>query len=293
MAMESEAAQHTEALEAVDVAAVTSVAPGGAHNIAPVAAQWLADSAHDRERRQQLIVQLGMDFQPYSETEAGEILYGLKMLDDFATSGSTVRELACAATVDTAVVKETRGQARGLVGRGVAEVIGKTELTIRGASPQDVIAYLMLLDGKHFQSTVNKAQEVRNEIREVKNPHHFVSYYEVKTAPFQNRTFLSSLVCQQLSDQPPTFVWVVVPLAEHPSVRPIDEQHAVRAEGARCARLTLAAPNTTRIEYVCWVDLKGNFPKVPTAQARESFPCLPRHFHSDRCSSARSSFRRC
>ena len=264
--VESEAAQHAEALEAVDVAAVHSV-PGGAQNIAPVAAQWLADSVHDRERRQQLIEQLGMDFQPYSETEAGAVLYGLKMLDDFATSGSSVRELACAATVDTAVVQETRGQARDLVGRGVAEVIGKTELTIRGASPQDVIAYLMLLDGRHFQSTINKEQEVCNEIREVKNPHHFVSYYEVKTAPFQNRTFLSSLVCQQLSDQPPTFVWVVAPLAEHPSVRPIDELHAVRAEGARCARLTLAAPNTTRIEYVCWVDLKGNFPKVPTAQS--------------------------
>ena len=61
MAVESEAAQHTEALEAVDVA-VNSVATGGAQNIAPVAAQWLADSAHDRERRQQLIEQLGMDF---------------------------------------------------------------------------------------------------------------------------------------------------------------------------------------------------------------------------------------
>ena len=181
--VESEAAQH-----AVDVAAVHSV-PGGAQNIAPVAAQWLADSAHDRERRQQLIEQLGRDFQPYCESEAGMIQYGLKMLDDFATSGSSVRELTCAATVDTAVVKETRGQARGLFGRGVAEVIGKTELTIRGASPQDVIAYLMLLDGRHFQSTINKEQEVCNEIREVKNPHHFVSHYEIKTEPLQTAPF--------------------------------------------------------------------------------------------------------
>ena len=238
----------------------------------------LLDVEHDRGQRQQLIEQMGVDMLPHSEEEALAIQRGEDMLRCFETNRPRdLRQLRCAATVDISLVKETRSaRMQGDIRRSVADVIGKTELIIRGASPQDVIAYMMLLNGKHFQSTQNQELDVFNEIREVKNPHHSVAYYEVKTAPFRNRTFLSSLVWRQLSDQPPTFVWVVVPLKEHPSVRPIDEQHAVRAEGVRCARATLVGHETTRIEYVCWVDLMGHSPRCIVGQRTHLFVSIAR-----------------
>jgi hypothetical protein len=42
----------------------------------------------------------------------------------------------------------------------------------------------------------------------------------------------------------------VSPIASHPSVTPSDESHAVRAEVARCLRLTLLSENVTNVE-VC------------------------------------------
>jgi hypothetical protein len=40
----------------------------------------------------------------------------------------------------------------------------------------------------------------------------------------------------------------VSPIASHPSVTPSDESHAVRAEVARCLRLTLLSENVTNVE---------------------------------------------
>jgi hypothetical protein len=138
------------------------------------------------------------------------------------------------------------------------ELVGYVELVIRGAGPLEIIVYLMDLNGRHFRSTLDPKTDVRDELREVRNLHHIVEFYEGKAAPFKNRTFLNTLMWKQLSDA--QFVWCLSPIADHPTVTPHDERDAVRAEGARVLRLTMIAQNVTRVEYACTLDLKGSFP---------------------------------
>ncbi len=68
--------------------------------------------------------------------------------------------------------------------------------------------------------------------------HKIVVFSEMKTAPFQNRTFLNACVCQRLANG----VWVLaaVPLASHARLAPAEERHALRAEAMRCFRCTPA-----------------------------------------------------
>ncbi len=138
------------------------------------------------------------------------------------------------------------------------ELVGYVELVIRGAGPLDIIAYLMdlIMDGT-FAPPLTET-DVRDELREVRNSHHIVEFYEGKAAPFQSRTFLHTLMWKQLSDA--RFVWCLSPIADHPTLTPSDERNAVRAEGARVLRLTVIAQNVTRVEYACTLDLTGSCP---------------------------------
>jgi hypothetical protein len=137
-------------------------------------------------------------------------------------------------------------------------LVGNTQLVIRGASPLDIIAYLMDVKSRINESRLDPLTDVRLEIREVRNVHHIITFYEGKIAPFRNRTFLNASVWKKLSDM--QCVWCTSPIASHPSVTPSDESHAVRAETVRCIRLTFIAEGVTKIEYACSVDLKGHFP---------------------------------
>ena len=137
-------------------------------------------------------------------------------------------------------------------------LVGHTELVIHGTSPLDIIAFLMDADSNYIRSRRNHNVDVRYGVREVRNPHHSVTFNEVKTAPFQNRTFLQAVLWKKLSDT--QFVWCTYPIADHPTVQPSDESHAVRAELVRCIRATYLAQGATRLEYACSVDLKGRFP---------------------------------
>jgi hypothetical protein len=209
---------------------------------------WLADVRHDRATRKAMIARMVVDGYVYSEEEESMIKRALAMLADSAHPGK-VRPFKHGLTVDKSwsmLEKET-----GLLA-------GHSELVIRGAGPLDIIAYLMDLDGRHWRSQWDPEVDVRSEIREVRSPHCTIAFYECKTAPFRNRTFLSALMWQRLSDT--QCVWCVFPVAAHPSVTPSDESHAVRAEAARCIRLTVVSPNVTNVEYACTLDLKGIFP---------------------------------
>jgi len=90
---------------------------------------------------------------------------------------------------------------------------------------------------------------------------HSIVFIELKTPPFKNRTWLTSMVCKRICDDPPTFLWVGVPLDTHPSIRPDDEHHAIRAEGSRCLRLTSIGPDLTRLEFCASLDLRGSLPQ--------------------------------
>ena len=113
-------------------------------------------------------------------------------------------------------------------------------------------------DSNYIRSRLDPKVDVHYGVREVRNPHHSVTFNEVKTAPFQNRTFLQAVLRKKLSNT--QFFWCTYPIADHPTVRPSDESHTVRAEGVRCIRLTRLAHGATRLEYACSVDLKGRFP---------------------------------
>jgi hypothetical protein len=101
---------------------------------------------------------------------------------------------------------------------------------------------------------------VRQEVLEVRSPHHTVVFSEMKAAPLQNRTILNAQLWQKVSDTPLTYVWVTVPIEGHAKIAPEDEAYSVRAELSRCIRATPTAVGVTRIEYASALDLKGHFP---------------------------------
>jgi hypothetical protein len=104
-----------------------------------------------------------------------------------------------------------------------------------------------------------------HEILELKNLHHIVVFYERRILPgFANRTFMSSIVWQNLLDAPLTFVLVAAPVERHDKVPPEQEAHAVRADGYRSLRLTRIGDNLTKLEFACSLDLNGrngHFPR--------------------------------
>ena len=57
----------------------------------------------------------------------------------------------------------------------------------------------------------------------MKNLHHIVWLREMKTAPFQNRTFLGATLWRKLSDEPTTHVVIVLPMERHAKLLPQDE----------------------------------------------------------------------
>jgi hypothetical protein len=235
----------------------------------PVLRAWLADLEHDRATRDEMIAAMVGDGHAYDEEEDSTIQQRLAML---AANSAHAGELSRSDSL-TSVVRRTSGRAgqRAEATHGptvdsrwtqrddaTGELVGYVELVIRGAGPLDIIAYLMDINGRHWRSRLDPEVDVRDELREVRKLHHIVEFYECKAAPFQNRTFLSTLMWKQLSAA--QFVWCLSPTADHPTVAPSDERDAVRAEGARVLRLTVIAQNVTRVEYACALDLKGSFP---------------------------------
>ena len=211
--------------------------------------QWLVDLEHDQETRRDIILRMVSQEHLYDDDEDSMIQRGLAILAADSAQTGSVPQSKHGPTVDASWTKLDEGS--GLL-------VGYTTLVLRGAGPLDIIAYLMDLNGRHFRSTLDPKTDVRDELREVRNLHHIVEFYEGKAAPFKNRTFLNTLMWKQLSDA--QFVWCLSPIADHPTVTPHDERDAVRAEGARVLRLTMIAQNVTRVEYACTLDLKGSCP---------------------------------
>ncbi len=210
--------------------------------------QWLEDVEHDRSTRNAMISQMHASEWSFSSMEDAAIKDGVSLLDAFSSQQGKATDLRLVRTVDRSRVKAYDGQ-----------LVGETVLVIRGATPEDIIAFLMDVSSKHERSRLDPETDVCDEVREVRSLHHKVEYYECKTAPFRNRTMLQALVWKQLSET--QFVWVTVPIGSHPSVDPKDEQLKVRAELKRCFRLTSLTSDTTKVEYACAIDLRGNFPR--------------------------------
>jgi hypothetical protein len=239
---------------------------------------WIADVAHDRTRREQLVASIAAaDVHDVEEEEEDLIVQGRAMFDVFATQGKTrrtrMKSLKRSKTIDRSRLKHDSQTGR-LVGEGQALI---------RAPPEHVLAYLCDIDGKHFRTKLNRNIYVRYEIREVKNEHHTVLLIEMKTAPFRNRLLLVSVVWKKLSDDPRSYVWVVMSIDNHASVSAHEERHAVRAHVARCVIVTDIGGGSTRLEYAVSLDLQGHFPECTSpladqpARALVSFrsPCCP------------------
>ena len=143
---------------------------------------WLVDLEHDRNTRRDMMATMVADGTAYDHEEDSMIQCRLAMLA--ADSAGKVRRLKSEPTVDSCWTK--LDEESGLL-------VGNTQLVIRGAGPLDIISYLMDADSRHQQSRLDPKVDVRREIREI-NVHHTITFYELKTAPFHNRTFLDAMV---------------------------------------------------------------------------------------------------
>ena len=195
---------------------------------------WLADVEHDRATRADMIEQMLAGGHLYSPAEDSKVQELLAMLTTDSSQTRRARQLKHGATEESSW---TRLDEDGVL-------VGGTELVIHGASPLDIIAFLMDIDSRYNRSRLDPNVDVHYGVREARNPHYSVTFNECKIAPFQNRTFLQALVCKKMSDA--TYVWCTYPIANHSTVEPSDEIHVVRAELVRCIRLTRLAHGATR-----------------------------------------------
>ena len=195
-------------------------------------------AGHDAAWRQQWIATMDSAPQSYTEAEKSAIAQALKTLGAFAVPPGTTR---------------TKFDAQS------KRLIGATTCTIPSVGPDQVAAYLMHADSHAIRGTLDPNVQVRFDVLERASSHQVIIFSELKTAPFQNRTFLNLSVCQKLSAN--VWLWVTVPLSSHARIGPHDELHAVRAEAMRCCRMTAASDSEScLLEYACWLDLKGSFP---------------------------------
>jgi hypothetical protein len=130
---------------------------------------------------------------------------------------------------------------------------------VPGATPQEVIAYLMEIFRSKFSRTILNSGDVRDEMLEEVSGHHIVGFKEFRAAGYRNRTFLQDEIWRQLPGATLTFIWASSPRESHRSIRPQDEQHAVRASCERCIRVS-ALPSGTLMESVAWTDLRAAMP---------------------------------
>jgi hypothetical protein len=179
----------------MDIAVASAgVASGGAHERSLEFLQrrmGLADFVHDGARRDAMVDEMRKGGLSYSAEEVALIAEATELLSGLATGVGKARPISShAKTVEVAQTKYDKRSGM---------VLGEVKLLVP-ASPEQIIAFLMQIDSKFYQSKFNPKVDVRCEILEVKNLHCTVVFSEVKTAPFDNRTFLNATLWQKISD---------------------------------------------------------------------------------------------
>jgi len=212
-----------------------------------------ADVAHDRGRRANIIQPMKATEQVYTAAENEVVARALGLFDSFARhrGRAHARRLSRPATVDRLQTKYDEGSG-GYIGEG--------EASIYGATPEEVVAYLMDVDSRDFQNRLNRQLYPCYEVRELVNEHHSIVFNEMHRAPIQNRTMVCSLLWKKVCDEPLTYVWCATSIDGHASVTPEAEAHAVRASILRCVKLTALSSHSTKLEMATSLDLKGSFP---------------------------------
>ena len=221
---------------------------GFAHG--PAQQQWNANVLRDQQSRQAWMHRFTSSAQLYTDAENAILARGTALLGPHQLPNVQSEGPPPPFRSRTRVDPESR------------RVIGATEGVIEGASPLEIMAFLMLVDSCFFQSrsNINAALDVRLDLLEHINDHHAVVFVEKAAAPFDNRTFLNAMVVKELSEDGTQFLFSTAPIASHPRIRPEDERHAVRGEAMRFWRVTRLTSSQTYIEYAACLDLKGSFP---------------------------------
>jgi hypothetical protein len=221
--------------------------------------EWLGDAAHDEQNRQDVILAL-QTAQSYTAWERREIDASRRLLSQFESSAAKRHPIKSRATVEQAETKRD-DDTGGLL-------LGRTELLIRGATPRQIAAYLLNANDSRQENRHRwSAWTVRCCNLQTVNDHHVVSFYRCRASGFADRTFLLSIIAEQLLDDPLTYVVVVVPIPAHHLITATDEARAVRAECCRVYQLIEVAPRITRLTYACALDLKGLVPPFVTNMA--------------------------
>jgi hypothetical protein len=216
--------------------------------------QWTADVAYDAIIRRRRIERMATEEQTYTVEEMGMIERCMALFDAFDLSSGAAKELKHASTMEFVQTKrdETTGR-----------LVGRSRAVIRGASPEDLVAYTMeYSDSRHMLSYWDLRAYPRSEILEVVNEHHVIHYDENHTPGLHNRTFLNSMIWKRASSEPLVYDLCITPIVQHDRIGPADEAHAIRAETMRFYRFTALRPDVTLFEYATWLDLKGHVPNL-------------------------------
>jgi hypothetical protein len=217
---------------------------------------WLADVEHDKKQREDRIAAMDSPAgQVYNLLEAELLAKGAEMFAVFEASSAGAKQLAHSATV---MYSETKlDAATGLL-------FGRAAAMVR-ASPREIVVHMLNYDSLYTKSTIDPTVFIRSEVVEHVNSHQTIVFNRVKPgAGLSHRTFLNSTVAKKVADDPPTYMLVGLPIAQHDKITLKDEKGAVRAENCRAFKLTEVAPGITELEYVCSLNLKGSIPQAIT-----------------------------
>jgi hypothetical protein len=216
---------------------------------------WIGDVAHDSKQRMDMIAETeSASGLSYSMIETGLLDKGAAMFAAFDSSPARVTELEHSATIN-------RSETKLEVATGL--LLGRAVAMIR-ASALEIATYMLDSDSRHMKLTADRAVFVRQETLERVNAHHTITFHRVKATGVSDRTFLNSTVAKRVANDPPTYMVVSLPIAQHDKITRNDEKGAVRAENCRAWTLTEVAVGITEMDYTCSLNLRGSVPQVIT-----------------------------
>jgi hypothetical protein len=216
---------------------------------------WIEDVTHDTAQRQDRILELGTATGlSYTTMENGLLQKGAAMFAVFEASSAGAKQLEHSELI---MYSETK------LDEATHHLLGRAAAMVR-ATPQEIIVHVLNQDGRFSQSTIDPTVFVRYELLHNINAHHVIIYNRVKATGLADRTFLNSIVAKKVEDDPPTYMIVGLPIAQHDKIAPKDEKGAVRAENCRAFKLTEVAAGITKLEYACSLNLRGSIPQAIT-----------------------------
>jgi hypothetical protein len=197
--------------------------------------------------------------------EAEFLAQGAGMFAVFEASSAGAKQLAHSATV---LYSETKlDAATGLL-------FGRAAAMVR-ATPQEIVVHMLNYDSLYMKSSIDPTVFIRSEAVEHVNSHQTITFNRLKFGPgLSHRTFLNSTVAKKVEDDPPTYMVVGLPIAQHDKITAKDEKGAVRAENCRAFKLTEVGAGITKLEYTCSLNLGGSVPQAITNKV-----ALPEQMH--------------